>query len=292
MKNVLVMDAGGIRGYMTLHMIAYIEKISGYRCNEIFDLISGTSFGGLATALLSSGYSAEQIIHAIDEHGPKIFDKKFYRNGLILSKYSDRYLNEVLEQYFKNDRVHSTICNILIPVYNTSDKKTELIKNYNSRSNWLIRDAVRATVAAPTYFDHIKIDEKNYSDGGLASPNPADYAKCEMQMLYPGEKINMLSLGTGMIDKPIKHGLGGALFWVKQAPATLLKESVKKTHDVVSMEMKQEGNLYKRLDIAISRSSGEMDDASAKNMNNMRLDARNSVKKNSAELRDFVYKIL
>ena len=292
MKNVLSLDAGGIRGYMTLHHLAYIEKITGYRCCEIFDLIAGTSFGGLATALLASGYSAEQIIHAIEEHAPMIFNKKIYRNGIILSKYSDKYLEGVLLKYFGNDRMHGMVCNVIIPVYNTTDKKVELIKNSNSKRNWLVRDVVRATVAAPTYFDHVKINEKNYSDGGLASPNPADYAKCEMQMLYPGETVNMLSLGTGMIDKPIKHGLGGALFWVKQAPATLLKESVKKTHDVVSMEMKLDNNLYKRLDIVISKSSGEMDDASAKNMNNMLLDARNSVKINSADLRDFVYKIL
>ena len=142
MKNVLVMDAGGIRGYMTLHMIAYIEKHSGYRCCEMFDLIAGTSFGGLAASLLASGYSANQIINAIDEHGPKIFDKKFYRNGVLFSKYGDKYLNKVLQEYFCESRVHSTVCNILVPVYNTTDKKIELIKNYNSRRNWMIRDAV------------------------------------------------------------------------------------------------------------------------------------------------------
>lgn len=97
--KILSLDGGGVRGIIPLYILAEIEKTTGKRIAEMFDMVAGNSTGGIITLLLNtpddtgkSKYSAEEILKIYQQIGPKLFNQskmqRFFNPGsFFMEKY-------------------------------------------------------------------------------------------------------------------------------------------------------------------------------------------------------------
>lgn len=207
--TVLSIDGGGIRGIIPATILRFLEselqKLDGEdaRIADYFDVISGTSTGGLVTAMLTAPnennrpmFSANDIRNFYLEHCPKIFPqpksynpfgsamKKF--RAIAGPKYDGKYLHSIIKEKLGNIRLHQTLTNIVIPTFDIKRLQPTIFSSYEVKSKTsldaLLSDICIATSAAPTYLpahyfeteDSMgKVREFNAIDGGVAANNPA-----------------------------------------------------------------------------------------------------------------------
>lgn len=286
--NVLSIDGGGIRGLIALMQVVEIERMVGGDLLRHFHLISGTSTGGIIATLLAKGMKASELIELYHEHGPKIFEKKWYRKGIFRAKYDDTYFNNLLDHYCGDTRMCMLKCDVIIPAYNISNMRVDLFKKTNSFFDLRIKDAIRATASAQTYFKPWKIGDEMYIDGGMAVNNPAEYCFAEAKDKCPvGTRVNIISIGTGIVEKPLK-GKGGMLSWAKPTVDILLAEMSQKTNDLLNRYYKKEEGVYVRCESYVRDSSGLIDDASRSNIEAMLQDGRYSANYNRTQMSLFI----
>src|SRR5262249_16342580 len=105
MFRVLTLDGGGIRGAFAASLLASVEEDLSASVGEYFDLIAGTSTGGILALALALRVPAAQIVGFYQCYGPKIFARSplpgFLRQFLF-GKYPPHELKIALEQVFKN----------------------------------------------------------------------------------------------------------------------------------------------------------------------------------------------
>ena len=228
MFRVLSLDGGGVRGILPARLLANIEKHineqdgSDAPLGERFDLISGTSTGGLIALGLAAGRRANEILEFYEKHIPKIFGSTNRRSGIcrfFCPAYGTTLLREALQEILQDKTLHDVKTDVCIPtvsLQNASPRmyKSGYLERNASRLDEKLVDIGLATSAAPTFFPaHSTQYSTNLIDGGLCANNPAMVALVEaMQFERPsqrgvpapraGEKrptneITMLSLGTG-----------------------------------------------------------------------------------------------
>jgi patatin-like phospholipase/acyl hydrolase len=225
--KVLAVDGGGIWGVIPAMVLAAIEEQTKRPISDMFDLVSGTSTGGIiALGLTKPGAdgkaekSAKDVVQLYVADGRTIFPTSFLR-GLHLgairgAKYDGKGLETALQEHFGDTRLKDALKPVLIPSYDIEKQVPVFFKSEKARANpdydFSMRDVVRATAAAPTYFPPEKIDTAdplNYFaliDGGVVAGNPALCAYAEaMKMGKTADGVLMVSLGTGQFRRPIKY---------------------------------------------------------------------------------------
>jgi patatin-like phospholipase/acyl hydrolase len=211
MKHILAIDGGGIRGIIPAIVCRAIENWSGSRICELFDLLAGTSTGGILALGFSvppDGIDAKKLVEIYELYGPKIFGgPRHFFNRLRRPKYSTKGLEEVLSMYFGETRLSQAIVEVLVTSYDIERRRPRVLKRWRAQSDHtqdcLMKEAGRATSAAPTYFSPARVGERAVVDGGIFSNNPATLALAEAKRLWPGEEILLVSLGTGSLEQPI-----------------------------------------------------------------------------------------
>jgi patatin-like phospholipase/acyl hydrolase len=237
--KILSIDGGGLRGIIPLQIIREIEILTGEPIHKTFDLIAGTSTGGLLTCSLSFSdeksiigntrkFDLDAIQKIYVERGKEIFPKYnlIWRNFNDFKKwlrpqFSPTSLNNILIEHFGDSRLTSCLKPIFItsynihrnlPVYFTTREAT-----LQDEKNAKLVEVCRATSAAPTYFPSFSFnfDSENIVciDGGIVMNNPAIGALVEVlgnsdykHYKIDGERLDLkdiciLSLGTGRIKK-------------------------------------------------------------------------------------------
>ncbi len=203
MKRILSIDGGGIRGVIPTYILMKLEELIQDKISNHFNLIAGTSTGGIIAAGLGTNYSAEDLLNLYLIEGPKIFQHTFRQKirsvyGLKGSKYPDKNIERVLNQYFDGIKLSDLTTDFLCTAYNMTEDRPRFFSS-DQEGDLLIEDVLRATSAAPTFFNPKTIDGKDYVDGGVVSNNPAMCAYAEAKSLYKtqAEDMFILSLGTG-----------------------------------------------------------------------------------------------
>src|SRR5680860_1310623 len=119
--RVLSIDGGGIRGLIPALVLAEVERRSGRRVWELFDLIAGTSTGGiLACALCAPNpLPAEQLVGLYEDEGPAIFDRSVRQRirsgeGLLDEKYGADALERALERFLSEKRLAESKPDLLV----------------------------------------------------------------------------------------------------------------------------------------------------------------------------------
>ena len=207
--RILSLDSGGIRGAFTASFLATIERRLGHSIIEHFDLIAGTSTGGIVAVALAFGESCERIRDFYQKHGPGIFarreplevpcrwrllarladkrlaDYKLDVDGLRQSKYDGAKLREALIEIFGDRTLEEAKSRLLIPSVDLTSGKTIVFKtphqpNFIRDRHFRAVDVVLATTAAPIYFPHATIGPGTaYTDGGVWANNPSMVAYVE-----------------------------------------------------------------------------------------------------------------
>ncbi|KAF5806545.1 putative patatin-like phospholipase domain, Acyl transferase/acyl hydrolase/lysophospholipase [Helianthus annuus] len=204
--TVLSIDGGGIRGIIPATILALLEsqlqELDGNdaRLADYFDVIAGTSTGGLVTAMLTAPdennrplYAAKDIVPFYMEHGPKIFPQQWGVWGSIIKtvkslfgpKYNGKYLRKIIREKLGNTRLNDTLTNVVIPTFDIQRLQPTIFSTYeaevNPCYNAKLSDICISTSAAPTYFPSYYFknndadgnnQEYNLIDGGVAANNP------------------------------------------------------------------------------------------------------------------------
>ncbi|KAJ1435588.1 acyl transferase/acyl hydrolase/lysophospholipase [Ochromonadaceae sp. CCMP2298] len=220
--RILTLDGGGTRGVLS---IAYLKEIlkrvnSDLEPYQMFDLICGTSTGGIIACLLGAqraSLASTEVLY--DEFIEKVFGQ---RSNLRLvtdrAAYDEAVLEKILydmcgDQLMVDTQMHSCANVFCISSQvNANPCKPNIWRNYNyppgqkSRYPGSCRvntfTAVRATSAAPTFFTPVPWENGLYVDGALVANNPTAVATQEAKMLYPGVPIEMIvSIGTGYVNE-------------------------------------------------------------------------------------------
>jgi uncharacterized protein len=220
--KILAIDGGGIRGIIPALVLAEIEKRTQKPIFSLFDLISGTSSGGILAlgltkprlsletidSLPAAQYSAEDLVQIYLEYGAEIFYEPFWEQILgqledifVQPKYSSEGREEIIRQYFGNSPLENNLKEVFvtsydieqrIPIFFTNKIEKQQTESKRFRklcSGFTLTDAALATSATPTYFAPYRVSSSHNTngfytlvDGGLVANNPANLAILEAQI--------------------------------------------------------------------------------------------------------------
>jgi hypothetical protein len=210
-RAVLCLDGGGIRGILTIQLLKALEEQAGAPCHRIFDMVAGTSTGGIIAGLIAAGKSALEIEALYEKLVNKVFQKRdFFSNQFldppIWSKGSYRkLLKELIGDVTLQQACDASGLDILLTAHDVAEGEEtffsylhERAADKNAYGRVLLRGAMEATMSAPTYFTPLE----RFVDGGTTTfNNPALAALLEAVQYGPGTyatgKLTVLSFGTG-----------------------------------------------------------------------------------------------
>ncbi|CAD6265165.1 unnamed protein product [Miscanthus lutarioriparius] len=241
--TVLSIDGGGVRGIIPGTILGFLEeKLQEFderpdaRLADYFDVIAGTSTGGLVTAMLTAPnkdgrplFAAKDINDFYLKHCPKIFPPNSSGGPLGLfkklsgPKYDGKYLHSLVRELLGETRVSQALQNIIIPTFDIKLLQPTVFSKYDAindvSKDALLSDVCISTSAAPTYLPGHQFETKdkdgkprvfNLIDGGVAANNPTLLAMTDVskqillgnQDFFPIKpadygKFMVLSLGTG-----------------------------------------------------------------------------------------------
>jgi predicted acylesterase/phospholipase RssA len=241
--RVLTIEGGGVRGIIPTRLLAALESLSGAAITDLFDVLVGTSTGGmLALGLVtpnedgSPAYPARTVGDIYTSHGQQIFPKPAsslprslqearewwasasssaaifgYNPDAGNARYSPEGIEEAFELYFGDHRLSEALVDVVVTAYDLQTKSPVLFRSREAkldpRDDLLMRDAARATSAAPTYFPPLEmpwegVDDRLLVDGGVYAKNPAiigyieGVTRAREQGLGDAD-VMVVSLGTG-----------------------------------------------------------------------------------------------
>lgn len=213
--KILSIDGGGIKGLYSSKIIEHFEEEFNCKMADHFDMICGTSTGGILALALSLKIKASTISNLYINQGPKIFPRRpkfigLLRQALFRGKFSDKNLRKALEETFKKKKIKDSNCLLCIPSYSLTDAKPFIFKydhkegNLSRDNQTLYVDVALATSAAPTYFplaELKKYDNKQFVDGGIYANNPSLVGFIEALTYFVGDgkdfdEVKILSISS------------------------------------------------------------------------------------------------
>jgi len=282
--KVLAIDGGGIRGIIPATILAELQRRIGTDLWRAFDLIAGTSTGGIIALGIGTGrkngqpYSPAEMLSLYLENGSSIFKKSPLTGvrGLFGPKYSPAALEKTLEKYLQAAEFSSALTPLLISSYDLAGQIPFFFKSHRIAAhpdyNWKVVQIARATSAAPTYFPpfHLERDSQNYAlaDGGVYVNNPSMAAYAEALSLYraaPGFVV--VSAGTGDRQDHIQYS--SARHWGLFGWATkIVPVFMDSVSEAVDYELKYLPKCsYYRLQVPnLTGSAADMDNVSCENL--------------------------
>jgi Patatin len=218
--QILSLDGGGIRGIFSAALLDYFEKHlckkNGNGIIDHFDLITGTSTGGIIALGLSIGLRPREIVEFYKHYGDKIFTSTWGRGYLSpYAKYSSEPLEKALIDKFDQKTLKDCSKRLVVPAYNIDNDNKEVDESFLFKTPHSVtcgRDYSTqlwqiglATSSAPTYFPVCKkIKNSRLIDGGMWANNPILIGISEATKIMEEKKrdknsytIRVLSLGTG-----------------------------------------------------------------------------------------------
>ncbi|WP_395460256.1 patatin-like phospholipase family protein [Wolbachia endosymbiont (group B) of Myelois circumvoluta] len=293
-RYILSVDGGGIRGIIPAIILAEIEKRTRKRVAEIFHLMAGTSTGGIVVAGLckkdqqgNPQYSANDLIEFYQEYGSYIFKSSFLRRSIFswlnCAQYSCKNIEYVLNRYFGDSTLADATNNLMLTSYDIKNNAPFFFKSWKEDRNFIkLRDVLRATTAAPTYFapKYLKVNQKEMVlvDGGVFANNPAACAYASGKRLFPNDDIVLLSIGTGRTDRSIANSRRfGKIGWIKPLLHVMFASSL----DAVNYQLDQViGDKYIRIQSQLKIASPDMDNITSKNIKSLQQEAKAMIEEN------------
>lgn len=313
LHKVLAIDGGGIRGIIPAIILAEIERRSGQPIVSLFDLIAGSSTGAILAVGLTvpdeqgnPRFTAEDMARLYEVEGPTIFSRSMWRamqsfNNITTVKYPPEGIDTVLDYCFGDLNLSDSLGNVLITSYEIQKREPWFFRSRKARASshcdFKMRDVVRSSTAAPTYFEPAQIfhpDAEEYFaliDGGMQANNPALCAYVEARDKNPGvEDFMVLSLGTGDTREPIDFeesrtwGLAG---W-SQHIMDIVFDAMSSTVDYQLRRLlpacKDGIQHYYRFQTSLDGASDDLDNVAEKNITRLKELAHEMIEANDEQL--------
>ena len=298
--RILALDGGGVRGWLEAGILAQLESRLAQRTGnanlrivDYFDIISGTSTGGLLTGLLChpNRYSCIEIQKLYAERMTEVFSRTLLQklsnpDGLEGPLYSDDGIVNVVKEIAGILKMTDLPKPILLGAYDLSRVKPTFLCNRPLNGileDFYLADAMRATSSAPTYFPPAQItslSNNNYVfvDGGLTANSPSLTALLLAPKLVSTRPYATVLLSLGAGDERNMYSLdklqkAGKLGWVQPLINILIAgQSSLVDWQCAEIFSGSTRDAYFRLNPVLSLTSGALDDCSATNLANMNTD--------------------
>lgn len=274
MRKILSIDGGGIKGVFAAAFLAEIEEKIDGTVGEYFDLIAGTSTGGIIGIGLGLGISARDLADFYKDAGPNIFEgnqwARFARRW-VREKYDSVALRKALEEKFGDRRLGEAATRLLIPSQQLETGDIYIYKTAHHDdldTDWRdpAVDVALATSAAPTFFPSTKTPRgPSLVDGGLWANNPVGLACVEAvghRLRWSPGDVRILSISC--TSSPLRRsrfrarGLTGVVGWGKPL---LDMMSVGQSQGAVGIAKNLLGSAnVLRIDRVVDRGSYALDD--------------------------------
>ncbi|KAJ5888167.1 FabD/lysophospholipase-like protein [Penicillium taxi] len=229
---LLSLDGGGVRGLSTLYILkGLIDRLNRARPKgspakkpcEVFDLIGGTSTGGLIAIMLGRlEMDVDECIMAYIKLMKMIFDKPSKQSlsrlfGKIKPRFDAHKLESAINEVIKNCGAQPTdlfndqadrTCRVFVCSITQETKEIVRLRSYSLHNkpgiSATICQAARATSAATTFFEPVSIGARRFADGGLGANNPVDEVEGEASDIWCEDTGDLkpqvkcfISIGTG-----------------------------------------------------------------------------------------------
>lgn len=253
--TILSVDGGGVRGIIPAIVLAFLEKelqkLDGpdARIADYFDVVAGTSTGGLLTVMLTAPdkdgrplFDGKDLAKFYIDESPKIFPQKgsiFSKIGSGLAtvtgpKYDGKYLHSLLRRHLGDTKLDGALTSVVIPAFDIAHLQPIIFSSFQLENqpakNALLSDIAIGTSAAPTFFPAHYFETNdgkggtrayNLIDGGVAANNPTLLAMNQVaeHMVLAGQKpvgksYIVISIGCGTSSLPkLKYSAKDAAKW-------------------------------------------------------------------------------
>ena len=289
--RVLSIDGGGIRGIIPATVLAELELETGHQTAELFDLIAGTSTGGILalglTAPAADGsrkpaWRAGDLVDLYEREGRNIFHSDVLHDvvsagGLLDERYPAAGLEKALGRYLGDAMLTEAVTDVLITAYDIENRRPFFFKSHRATGeqgwDYPMRVVARATSAAPTYFEPARVTAGDgrtgftLVDGGVFANNPAMCAYAEARR-DGAQDVVIVSLGTGQLTRrlPYKDVKGwGLIEWARP----ILDVVFDGVSDAIDYQLDQllGPDRHVRLQVDLDRGAKDaLDDASPRNI--------------------------
>lgn len=320
--RILSLDGGGIRGIIPGQVVVSLEKKlaekSGNpnaRVAEYFDMIAGTSTGGILTCLYlfpdadgtTTQFSATEAVDLYLKHGGEIFARSLWQRlrsqfGLGDEKYSEKPLVEALSRFLDDRKLSELVKPCLITAYDIENRRATFFTQHdaveNEEKDFPLIHVARSTSAAPTFFQVANAESRAQNqlsliDGGVFANNPTlcaySEARKKLDSNPTAKDMVILSLGTGHVKEPYSYDKAknwGALGWIRPL-ISILMSGVSETVDYQLKQIFDSVDLserYLRVDDEILIATSAMDNASPENLEALRQEGERIAQKFDKEL--------
>lgn len=216
--KILSIDGGGMRGKIPAHILKRFCQDANINPAELyknFDLILGTSIGGIQALGYAYGLTPTQILNLMDEKGddifnPGIFTLPYYKERVVMGVSTSSYI-------YDNTQITAAVNTVIPPSTKLSDLPGKVIVtswnratnlpvlfsnitgyDFFSGNNELVSNVATATASAPIYFQEADFSGGVYADGGVIQNNPTLIGYHAAQNIFPtASRYCILSLGAG-----------------------------------------------------------------------------------------------
>jgi Patatin-like phospholipase len=296
--RVLVLDGGGIRGLITLEILAALEEKTGQRAGELFDVIAGSSTGGIIATLLTlpgkdgrPRYTAQELADFYREFSAAVFDsssayKIFTLEGLVGPRFPRVGLRKRLIDKIGPVHMAELIKPIWFPSYSDTDREPFYFRSreipsalISGSDEYLVADTIIAATTVPGLFMPAEIASTDGEkvglilDGTIYAPNPIISAVLGAVHLYPGKRLYLVSLGTGGAGSSfgVEESSGwGMAQWLPHVLETMAHAEAVFENDFAMLDILPNGEplcaQYHRIDRPYNAGWSSWFDVSTKNM--------------------------
>ncbi|CAB3226392.1 unnamed protein product [Arctia plantaginis] len=254
--NVLSLDGGGIRGIIAIEILRHLERLTGRKVHELFDYIIGVSTGAIIAAVVGGGVgSLAEARRMYMTLSRDMFGNTSRLGGASRLVWTHSYYDtQAWEKMLQDNLKDSTLahCNrnnmpklaIVSCVVNAGSRLSPyLFRSYSvgyrvrsafpGTSRAKLWHAVRASAAAPTYFDEFRLHGLLHQDGGIMVNNPAGVGLHEARLLFGADAVArgaLVSVGTGRALAP-HQDYGRLARDASHAPGTSWRDKFNKILD-------------------------------------------------------------
>lgn len=232
--RLLTLDGGGLRGIFSAAILACLERDLQISIVDCFDLVAGTSTGGIIALGFGAGLSAREIVDFYVDHGPAIFARPRLRSPrrTLRSKYRAAPLRDALQEVFGEKTLAESRVPLAVPAYDLCNDDVHLFRtrhapNLRRDQHELMVDVALATTAAPTYLPAHPLRGLRLIDGGMWANNPTMVAVVEAISVFGRDPadVSVLSVGTTISTGARRRRLdsGGLLSWSADALELVLR---------------------------------------------------------------------
>ncbi|MGQ1840234.1 CBASS cGAMP-activated phospholipase [Kocuria turfanensis] len=279
--QILALDGGGAKALFTAHVLARLEEDLQANIHESFDLIAGTSAGGIVALALGAGLRPAEIVEHYTELVEAVFPasrRRWWRRPRQLSApiYDDAALRSALKDVLGDRLLGDSTKRLVIPSWDVQTSGVHIFKTpHHPRlvRDWRIPmvDVAMATSAAPIYFPAASVDGQRLIDGGIWANNPSIVAVAEaVSMLDVAlEDIRVLNVGTidQRTDHPKRLDSGGFLNWATPIAPLILTASSRGNQGLAEHLIGKDH--YSRFDAQVSGDLYSLDAAAPKDLSGL-----------------------